>query len=94
MAPNTPTALRCIEFAPYIPLTCLLDAYGADKPFFLEMISEGAPFSWGTNDATLVSADRLRRHILGSFDEEDLEPLQPMLDDLKQIGDLLIDMED
>lgn len=45
----------------FVPITDIVPE--SWKSWFFCAISEGAPFSWGDNNRTLVHATRLRQHI-------------------------------
>ena len=49
-----------MEAVEFIPLSSLVPAPWDE--WFYNAISENAPFSWGDNNRTLVTADRLARH--------------------------------
>jgi hypothetical protein len=85
--------VAAIETCPFIAFTKLCEAYGADTAFVSEMISDQAPFSWGDNNRTLITATRLRDRMLDCIDSQDLDPLDPMLNGLKMLDQFYIDME-
>jgi hypothetical protein len=85
--------IGAIEVSPFIPFTKLCEAYGADAAFIAEMISDQAPFSWGDNNRTLITAARLREQILLRMDPSDLEPIETMLANLNILDQFYIDLE-
>ncbi len=63
-------------------------------------ISEGAPFSWGDNNRTLVTAKRFHDHCKETFDEQTCEAvgipyaeLEAFLAKLADMGETYIDLE-
>lgn len=83
-----------IEEAKYYPLSklfvgCPDELYG--------MISENAPFSWGDNDRTLVTADRFQSHFSETLAYEGLQEAdyKGVFDTLEQLSEhqVYIDLE-
>ena len=54
--PNLPK----LETCKFVPLTSLVPQNWTD--WFYEFVSQDAPFSWGDNNRTLVTAKRLAEH--------------------------------
>jgi hypothetical protein len=91
MNPNIIHVIGAIETCPFIPFTKLCEAYGADIASITEMISEQAPFAWGDNNRTLITAALLREQILRCVDY--LDPIESMLTCLEVLDQFYIDME-
>jgi len=67
--------------------------------WFYGLISENAPFSWGDNNRTLVTASRFHTHVFGCLDlaieDEDVsqEDVDSFLEMLEGLGETYIDLE-
>jgi len=64
--------------------------------WFYAVISEDAPFSWGDNNRTLVTAERFYNHCanrLEDIDEITQEEIESFLETIKELGQTYIDLE-
>jgi len=59
--------------------------------FFWELISEDAPFSWGDNNRSLVTAADFADHCAARLD--DSPKVQQWLDEVRALGQRYIDLE-
>jgi len=70
------------------------------KPHFFAKLSEDAPFSWGDNNLTMVTAQRFKDHVENVLDKDDAvgdevieyEKFMELLDALEEQG-LYINLE-
>ena len=59
------------QMATFYPITVIVEHSGADSEGFYESLSNDAPFSWGDNNRTLVTAQRVMNHMVErGMDEE------------------------
>lgn len=59
------------QTAAFYPITDIVDHSGEDSEGFYESLSDDAPFSWGDNNRTLVTAQRIMNHMVErGMDEE------------------------
>ena len=83
-----------VEETKYYPLSKLFAGFPDE---LYGMISENAPFSWGDNDRTLVTADRFLAHFIETLEYEDLkeEDYKKVFDTLEQLSKyrIYIDLE-
>jgi len=68
--------------------------------WFFQAISENAPFSWGDNNRTLVTAERLHDHCVdaledatGDFEGINQVDIDNFLRQLEELGQTYIDLE-
>ena len=64
--------------------------------WFYDMISQDAPFSWGDNNRTLVTASRLADHAEAGFANQDnIEEteIEKWLTEVRKLGNTYIDLE-
>lgn len=62
------------------------------KDWFFNDLSENAPFSWGDNNRTLVSADRLKDHALDVLDMvQSMEEDEEMVSDIPKYKEAFLD---
>lgn len=91
---EVPLPETCCEFT---PLTSLVPK--AWEGWFYEAISDGAPFSWGDNDRSLILADRFLGHVetVVSYAAEcgdiPMEEAKQFHDLLQTLGESYIDLE-
>lgn len=82
-----------LETCKFILLTVLVPNEWAK--WFYGIISEDAPFSWGDNNRTLVTANRLLEHCK-KCELDDLAPheeVDAFLEKIEKLGDTLVDLE-
>lgn len=59
------------QMATFYPITDIVDHSGEDSEGFYASLSDDAPFSWGDNNRTLVTAQRIMNHMAErGMDEE------------------------
>lgn len=91
---NPPTPLQSCAFMPFSEL--LPERW---ESWFFEYFSESAPFSWGDNNRTLITADRVHewcKHALRDAAQdtgEDQANLDEFMDELKALRTTYIDLE-
>lgn len=61
------------------------------KKWFWQEISENAPFSWGDNNKSMVSARIFANHCEDVM--EDSESVRRFIEKVRGLGDMLIDLE-
>jgi len=57
--------------ATFYPITDIVDRSGVDSEGFYQTLSDDAPFSWGDNNRTLVTAQRIMNHMVERGMDED-----------------------
>lgn len=93
---------RAIRTCKYIPLTDIVPL--SWNSFFYAELAQDAPFSWGDNNKTLVTATRIADHVDGfasewKFTPRDPDPyLRPVyvkrwLKAVRDLGNTLIDLD-
>lgn len=83
--------LPAIQTCEYIALT---DIISDDLGDCWELIAENAPFTWGDNDRTLVTASRLHDHIADMLDEcPKKKAVKRVLAVLDALGETYVDLE-
>ena len=78
----------------FIPITRLVPAGWIS--WFYDMISQDAPFSWGDNNRTLITASRLADHAEAGFANQDnIEEteIEKWLTEVRKLGNTYIDLE-
>ena len=84
------------ETVSFVPVTAIVPKKWAS--WFYDAISSNAPFSWGDNNRTLVTAERFANHVEetvfnGSNDDISEEEIKPFLDMLRANSLTYIDLE-
>lgn len=86
-----------IKATPFVEMTALVPkSWGF---WFFGLMSESAPFSWGDNNRTLVTAERVHEHCSGFLEMAgedygiDQSEIDSFLRVLEELGDLYIDLE-
>ena len=88
------TTLECIPCTSIVPRTW--------DDWFWSLISDSAPFSWGDNNRSIVTAERFARHAESCMSSDpDLceykgtlkRAYRNWLDDVRKLGDTYIDLE-
>jgi hypothetical protein len=74
----------------FIPVSKVVPQWLAKKDFW-ENISDGAPFSWGDNNRTLVTASRFADHC--QYLVGQTKKAQSFMRKLERLGDTYIDLE-
>lgn len=86
-----------LELAAFRPITSLVPDSWRD--WFWALISDNAPFSWGDNDRTLVTASDFARHcedrLLDAADDHEVPQarIDAFLESLRSLGEIYIDLE-
>jgi len=86
-----------IETCQFIPASRLVPK--AWTSWFWEVASQDAPFSWGDNNRTLVTAERLADHVVHLNDPVNgvrfvsAQAYQTFLRRLRKLGTMYIDLE-
>jgi len=87
-----------VETTQYIPITQIVpEKWGC---WFYDMLSNNAPFSWGDNNRTLITAERLANHAEECLDielNEDGDITQKEVDEwiaeVRKLDPMYIDLE-
>lgn len=78
-----------IQTCKFIPATDIVPRHW-DK-WFWEAISNNAPFSWGDNNHSLVTANDFANHCQEHLD--DSPKVQRFLKKLRKLGEMYVDLE-
>lgn len=84
-----------IEICPFVPLSEIVPKNCGEG--FWSTLSENAPFSWGDNNRTLIKASRLKTHCQECIsyldDEKTIKEFEKIIQSLKELEDIDIDLE-
>ena len=83
------------ETLKFIPITKIVPERWSG--WFYDMLSSNAPFTWGDNNRSLITATRLADHaesvFEGAGDDYDEKETDKWLAEVRKLGETLIDLE-
>ena len=87
-----------VETIKFIPITKLVPEKW--QGWFYDMLSQNAPFSWGDNNRSIITATRLANHAEDCLDIEQHDAdtitqaeVDEWVEEVRKLGDMYIDLE-